>query len=79
MWLETEIRHAFAESIVEYLDVGAVLKGSFMHTTPIRNVHFGETGTTIESPPSNLLHRFWDDDSRETGATTESIFPNLRH
>ena len=42
--------------VADDLDVGAVLEGSFMHTTPIRNVHFGETGTTIESPPSNLRH-----------------------
>ena len=79
MWLETEIRHVFAVSIVEYLDVGAVLEGRFTHFTPLRDAYFGEVGAIIESQAPNLSHRWGDSDAREAGATRESTAPNLRH
>ena len=66
-------------SVADDLDVGAILEGVFIHFTPIRDAHFGEAGATSESPFPNLLHRFWDGDTRETGATIESKFPNLRY
>ena len=68
MWLETEIRHVFAVSIVEYLDVGAVLEGRFTHFTPLRDAYFGEVGAIIESQAPNLSHRWGDSDAREAGA-----------
>ena len=67
------------ESVADDLDVGTILEGVFIHFTPIRDAHFGEAGATSESPFPNLLHRFWDGDTREAGATIESSYSNLRH
>ena len=66
-------------SVSDYLDVGAVLEGIFMHIAPLRDAHFGEAGALRESIFSNLRHRWWDGDARKTLATKESTFPNLRH
>ena len=66
-------------SVADYLDVGGILEGVFIHIAPFRDAHFGEALATIESPCLNLRYRWRDDDAREAGATRESIPPNLRH
>ena len=41
-------------SVADYLDLGAILEGRFMHIAPLRDAHFGEAGATRESPIPNL-------------------------
>ena len=65
--------------VADYLDFGAILEGIFSHIAPLRDAHFGEAGAAIESPVLNLRHRWGNGDARETVATRENSFPNLRH
>ena len=66
-------------SVSDYLDLGAILEGRFMHIAPLRDAHFGEAGATMESPVTNLRHRWGDGDARKALATRKSPVPNLRH
>ena len=63
-------------SVADDLDFGAILEGVFIHMAPLRDAHFGEAGATPESAQKislNLLHRWWDGNAREAGATAKSI------
>ena len=63
-------------SVADDLDVGAILEGVVMHIAVLRDTYFGEAGATPESAQKislNLLHRWWDGNAREAGATAKSI------
>ena len=71
-------------SVADDSDLGTVLESPFIHIAPLWDAHFGEAGTTRESPtkdtpPFYLRHRWWDGNAREAGATRESIGSNLLH